>query len=68
MPMPEIGGDAPRYFAPSDPEDLAQAMNDVLGNPDHAMELATAAATRSKLFDVSVSARDTWKRILALAS
>ena len=67
MPMPEIGGDAPRYFAPSDPEDLAQAISDVLGNPVHAMDLARAAAKRCELFDVSISARDTWKRIRALA-
>jgi glycosyltransferase involved in cell wall biosynthesis len=67
MPMPEIGGDAPRYFVPSDPEALAQAMNDVLLDPVHAMELATAAARRSELFDARVTARETWKRILALA-
>jgi glycosyltransferase involved in cell wall biosynthesis len=67
MPMPEIGGDAPRYFVPSDPEDLAHAMNDVLGDPGHAMDLANAAAGRSRLFDVSTSVRDTWKQILALA-
>jgi glycosyltransferase involved in cell wall biosynthesis len=67
MPMPEIGGDAPRYFVPSDPEDLARAMNDVLSDPGHAMDLASAAAQRSKLFDASISVRDTWKRILALA-
>jgi glycosyltransferase involved in cell wall biosynthesis len=66
MPMPEIGGDAPRYFVPSDPDDLAQAMNHVLSEPSYAMDLARAAEKRSELFDVRSSARDTWKRILAL--
>jgi glycosyltransferase involved in cell wall biosynthesis len=66
MPMPEIGGDAPHYFVPSDPDDLAQAMNHVLSKPSYAMDLARAAEKRSELFDVRSSARDTWKRILAL--
>jgi len=66
MPMPEIGGDAPHYFAPSDSDGLSQAMYHVLSEPDYAMELARAAEKRSELFDVGRSARDTWKQIFAL--
>jgi glycosyltransferase involved in cell wall biosynthesis len=68
MPMPEIGGDAPRYFAPSDADDLAQAMKHVLSEPNYAMALANAAEKRSECFDARSSARETWKQILALVA
>jgi glycosyltransferase involved in cell wall biosynthesis len=68
MPMPEIGGDAPRYFAPSDSDDLAQAMKHILSEPNYAMALASAAGKRSECFDARRSARETWKQILAVVA
>ncbi len=66
MPMPEIGGDALRYFSPFDSTEIAAAIEETLENPDLARELAAAACERSREFDVKSNARETWRRILAL--
>ena len=41
--LPEVCGDAARYFAPDDPEEIAAAVADVLADPD-AVERARARA------------------------
>lgn len=66
MPMPEIGGDTLRYFSPFDTTEIAAAIEEIMGNPDLARELAAAACERSRAFDVKTNAQETWRRITTL--
>ena len=46
----EIGGDAPFYFTPSDPEDLANKINKVVTSPQIAKLMKTRGAERLQYF------------------
>jgi glycosyltransferase involved in cell wall biosynthesis len=63
MPMPEFGGDAAEYFDPADPASIREALTRVLTSDDRRCELSELAARRSKDFDWSKSARETWLQI-----
>ena len=68
MPMPEFGGDAVRYFSPSDPFSICNALQRVLESEADHEQLGTAAAQRSADFDWVRSAASTWESILALVA
>lgn len=48
--LPEVAGDAARYFDPDDAEELAHAVVDVLTQPDLARSLVAAGRARQELF------------------
>lgn len=52
--LPEVGGDAVRYFDPLDEQSIADAVIDVLTDPSLAQRLVEAGLARAKSF--------TWKR------
>jgi glycosyltransferase involved in cell wall biosynthesis len=64
QPMPEFGGDAPLYFEPSSPEDLANKLLSVIDDPVRMAELSDKAARRSLLYDWDRAGRATWDLIL----
>lgn len=66
MPMPEFGGPGLLYFSPTAPLSLTNALNRVLESPDAAERLAAAAADRSRRYEWSRTAHETWTRVLAL--
>lgn len=66
QPMPEFGGDAVRYFDPLNAQDIAAAIQDVLGTPALASEMGRKAAQRSHHYDWPKTAEDTWREILSL--
>lgn len=68
MPMPEFGGAGAGYFSPYDAEDIARKITAVLSDPKLSSEMAAAAAIRSREFNWAASAKETWKRIFALAA
>lgn len=67
MPMPEFGGNGIEYFSPFDPDDIAQALQRVLTDPQHARKVATAALVESRRFEWMESAYRTWKSLIHLA-
>ncbi len=48
--MPEIAGDAARYFDASDPDDIARALSELLRDADLRRELRRRALARASLF------------------
>lgn len=68
MPMPEFGGPELRYFSPSNPASLTQALTAVLSSAAEAQRLGEAARERSQRYDWAVTARETWERLFELAS
>lgn len=68
MPMPEFGGCGIEYFSPFDPDDIAQALQRVLTDPQHARQVAAAALLESRRFDWPESAARTWAALTHLAS
>ena len=66
MPMPEFGGNGLLYFSPFSPASIAAALRGVLEDPQLAQRVADAALTRSKRFDLSHTAAETWQRIFGL--
>lgn len=65
-PMPEFGGHEIGYFSPFDPASIAQAMRQVLEEPETATRWATAARERSAKYDWKQTARETWSAIRRL--
>jgi glycosyltransferase involved in cell wall biosynthesis len=59
-PMPELAGDAPLYFDPADPEDLAAQLYGVIDDQPRLQELAVKARLQSQLYDWGKSGRATW--------
>jgi glycosyltransferase involved in cell wall biosynthesis len=55
--LPEVGGDAVVYFDPGDPEELARAMERVLGSRELQQDLATKGLERAKRFSWEESTR-----------
>jgi glycosyltransferase involved in cell wall biosynthesis len=62
-PMPEFGGQKIGYFSPFDPVSIAQAMRQVLEEPDTAIRWAAAAIERSGEYDWNLTAQKTWSAI-----
>jgi glycosyltransferase involved in cell wall biosynthesis len=58
-PLPEIGGDAVRYFDPVDVEGMARALSDLLVNQRLRAELAKAGRARARSFTWERTARET---------
>jgi glycosyltransferase involved in cell wall biosynthesis len=56
LSLPEVGGDAVAYTEP-DPDAIAAALGDLLGDPDRRRELGTAARERAAQFDWRACAR-----------
>lgn len=48
--IPEICGDAARYFDPDDPEDMAECVRDILTDPGLAAELRQRGTRRARAF------------------
>jgi glycosyltransferase involved in cell wall biosynthesis len=70
-PLPEVGGDAVKYFDPLDPAAIASALTELLSRREIRQELAAAGRTRAKLFEWSKTARETaesYERALAEAT
>lgn len=68
MPMPEFGSSGLIYFSPTDPASIGQALRAALLDPARAAASAAAALERSRDFDWSRSAGETWARIIELAA
>jgi glycosyltransferase involved in cell wall biosynthesis len=56
--LPEVAGDAARYFDPQDPGELAEAVVEVLTDPERSHKLVDAGRARQELF--------TWRRCAEL--
>ncbi len=65
-PMPEFGGDAPIYFDPSVPEELAAKLTSIIDDPARMEELSAKAKLRSQLYSWDISGRATWRAISEL--
>ena len=63
-PMPEFGGDAVRYFDPSNVGELATQLIRLLREPDSRAALGARAAERSRRYDWDETARRTWAALL----
>jgi len=68
MPMPEFGADAVRYFSPTDPTSIRDALQRLLESEADRQCLGEAAARRSMDFDWARTAASTWQGILGLAA
>jgi glycosyltransferase involved in cell wall biosynthesis len=62
-PMPEFGGDAVIYFDPSDPEELARKLTELIDDPVRMKAFSQKALERSHLYDWGTTARLTWEAI-----
>jgi len=68
QPMPELGGTELDYVDPYDVDAVAGALARLLDDPERRKRIATAAWTRSEMFDWADTGRRTWDAILAAAS
>ena len=57
--FPEVGGDAVEYFDPTSADDIAQAIERVLGSPARAAELRRKGSERALAFSWERTARQT---------
>ena len=57
--FPEIAGDAARYVDPADPDDVAEAIGEVLGNGALRNEMIRAGLKRAQCFRWDATARET---------
>jgi glycosyltransferase involved in cell wall biosynthesis len=58
-PLPEVGGDAAAYFDPTDVEDIARVLVEVLGDPERRAGMAAAGRTNAARFSWPAAARAT---------
>ena len=66
-PMPEFAGEAPVYFDPKSPRDLAEKLATALADPSRMKDLAERAQKQSQNYDWDVSAHATWRLIHQMA-
>ena len=66
-PLPEFAGDAAVYFDPRSPEQLADKLCEVLGDPRLRKELSERALERSRMYDWQSTAMRTWRAIGSLS-
>jgi glycosyltransferase involved in cell wall biosynthesis len=57
--LPEVAGDAALYFSPERPDEIAQAIKRLLGDPKLATELAERGRERQRMFTWSRAAEET---------
>jgi glycosyltransferase involved in cell wall biosynthesis len=57
--MPEVAGDAALYFAPDRPDEIAQAVERLLGEPELAAKLAKRGRDRQGAFTWTRAAEET---------
>lgn len=57
--LPEVAGDAARYFDPLDEADIAATVEELMGNADERERLARAGRERAALFSWERTARET---------
>ena len=57
--LPEVAGDAARYFDPLDTSEIAAALEELLGDPAKRSEFAEAGRRRARLFSWERTARET---------
>jgi glycosyltransferase involved in cell wall biosynthesis len=57
--LPEVAGDAARYFDPLDEAEMARALEELLERPETRRELASAGRRRAQLFSWERAARET---------
>jgi glycosyltransferase involved in cell wall biosynthesis len=65
--LPEVAGDAAQYFDPSDIDDMARALGDVLGNPERGQQLREAGLARCREFSWKKTAQTTLEVLLRAA-
>lgn len=65
-PMPEFGGNAPIYFDPQRPEELAGKIAKVIDNQKEIEDLSFRARKRSDQYQWSETAMRTWEAIIKL--
>jgi glycosyltransferase involved in cell wall biosynthesis len=57
--LPEVAGEAARYFDPLDVPDMASAIGDLLASPEKRREMVSAGHRRARLFSWERAARQT---------
>ncbi|OQA24056.1 MAG: GDP-mannose-dependent alpha-(1-6)-phosphatidylinositol monomannoside mannosyltransferase [Chloroflexi bacterium ADurb.Bin344] len=55
--VPEAAGDGARYFNPGNPKEIAEAMNDILSNPEKSAALVSAGKEQLKKFSWESAAK-----------
>lgn len=68
QPMPEFGGEAARYFDPSQPESIATAVLELIDDDMLLAEMAGKVRHRSMLYDWKDTSARTWEAISSLAT
>jgi glycosyltransferase involved in cell wall biosynthesis len=58
--LPEVGGDAARYFDPRDPEQMIAALQPVLADPDVREEMRQKGLLQAARFSWQRAAQETW--------
>ena len=66
-PMPEFGGEAVVYFDPSMPEELAEKLIALMGDPARRERLSRRAREQARMFNWQRSAELTWSAIVQTA-
>lgn len=62
-PMPEFGMDAPLYFDPNSPEDIAKKILVIIDDPTRLDQMARRARKRARCFDWQWTIQRTWETI-----
>jgi glycosyltransferase involved in cell wall biosynthesis len=57
--LPEVGGDAARYFTPGDSDELASVLRELLADESQIASLSAAGLARSRDFSWQASAQAT---------
>ena len=65
-PMPEFGGDAVAYFDPSNPEDIAANLLELVHNEARQDQLAAAAMQRVAIHTWEAASAKTWEAITSV--
>jgi glycosyltransferase involved in cell wall biosynthesis len=58
--LPEVGGDAARYFSPHEPEQMVDALRPVLADPDLRAEMREQGLAQAERFSWQKAAEETW--------
>jgi glycosyltransferase involved in cell wall biosynthesis len=65
-PMPELAGDSVMYFDPTNPDNLADSITNILKNPTLAEEYARKGKSKVLEFSLESAASMTWKEIVSI--
>lgn len=58
--LPEVGGDAARYFDPHEPEQMVQALRPILADPDLRADMRQRGLAQAARFSWEKAAQETW--------